>query len=134
MKKSKKHILVVDDEITIRTLLVNIIGQEYEVTAKENGLQALNWIQVGNIPDLIIADIKMPELDGYQLVKNIRSSGLYSDIPLLMLSGSEDSKTRISFYKLRVRNFIVKPFNPEELMVLVKLILDDLNELDETQT
>ena len=134
MKKYKKHILVVDDEITIRTLLVNIIGQEYEVTAKENGLQALNWIQDGNIPDLIIADIKMPELDGYQLVKHIRTSGLYSDIPLLMLSGSEDSKTRISFYKLRVRNFIVKPFNPEELMVLVKLILDDLNELDETQT
>ncbi|MGM0613169.1 MAG: response regulator, partial [Bacteroidota bacterium] len=128
MKKSKKHILVVDDEITIRTLLVNIIGQEYEVTAKENGLQALNWIQDGNIPDLIIADIKMPELDGYQFVKHIRTSGLYSDIPLLMLSGSEDSKTRISFYKLRVRNFIVKPFNPEELMVLVKLILDDLNE------
>lgn len=131
MPKPKKHILVVDDEVTIRTLLVNVIGKEYHVTAKENGQQALEWIQDGNVPDLIIADIRMPKLGGYQLVKSIRTSGLYKDIPMLMLSGEEDSKTRINFYKLKVRNFIVKPFNPEELLVLVKLILNELDEPEE---
>lgn len=126
MKEQKKHVLVVDDEITIRTLLVNVIGKDYEVTAKENGMEALKWIQSGNIPDLIISDIMMPEMDGYEMVKNIRTSGLYGKIPMLMLSGEEDSKTRIKFYKMHIRNFIVKPFNPEELSVLVKLILGDL--------
>lgn len=126
METNSKQVLIVDDEITIRTLLLNVIGSRYEVTAKENGLEALKWIQEGNIPDLIICDIKMPVMDGYELVKNIRTSGLFGDIPLLMLSGEEDSKTRINFIKLQVRNFIVKPFNPQEVLTLTRLILDDL--------
>lgn len=126
MEAPKKSILVVDDEITIRTLLNNVLGRDYNVTAKENGVEALKWIQAGNIPELIISDIMMPDMDGYELVKNIRASGLFSQIPLLMLSGEEDSQTRIKFYKMRINNFIVKPFNPEELLVLTKLILNDL--------
>ncbi|MHC1774066.1 MAG: PleD family two-component system response regulator [Lentimicrobium sp.] len=121
----KKIILAIDDEAVIRKLLENFLGKKYEVTTKANGIEAMSYIQSGNIPDLIICDILMPEMNGYDFVKQIRSSGLFNNIPLLMLSGEEDSKTRISFYKLRVRNFITKPFNPEELEVLVDLILSE---------
>lgn len=121
----KKIILAIDDEAVIRKLLENFLGKKYEVTTKVNGIEAMSYIQSGNIPDLIICDILMPEMNGYDFVKQIRSSGLFNKIPLLMLSGEEDSKTRINFYKLRVRNFITKPFNPEELEVLVDLILSE---------
>jgi DNA-binding response OmpR family regulator len=121
----KKIILAIDDEAVIRKLLENFLGKKYDVITKANGIEAMSYIQSGNIPDLIICDILMPEMNGYDFVKQIRSSGLFSSIPLLMLSGEEDSKTRISFYKLKVRNFITKPFNPEELEVLVDLILSE---------
>lgn len=121
----KKIILAIDDEAVIRKLLENFLGKKYEVITKANGIEAMAYIQSGNVPDLIICDILMPEMNGYEFVKQIRSSGLFNKIPLLMLSGEEDSKTRISFYKLRVRNFIIKPFNPEELEVLVDLILSE---------
>lgn len=121
----KKIILAIDDEAVIRKLLENFLGKKYEVITKANGIEAMAYIQSGNVPDLIICDILMPEMNGYEFVRQIRSSGLFSKIPLLMLSGEEDSKTRISFYKLRVRNFITKPFNPEELEVLVDLILSE---------
>jgi len=120
-----KKILAIDDEITIRKLLQVYLGKHYEVTTLHDGLEALKWLQDGNNPDLIICDIQMPNMNGYEFVENIYSSGLFNHIPLLMLSGEEESATRIKFYKMRVKNFITKPFNPEELMVLIKLILEE---------
>jgi len=119
----KKNILAVDDEKTIRVLLNNFLKDKYEVTTKENGKDALEWIQMGNIPDLIICDVNMPEMNGEEFVRNVKTGELFKYIPFLMLSGDEESKTRIKFYKLGVRNFITKPFNPDELTVLVELIL-----------
>jgi two-component system chemotaxis response regulator CheY len=121
----KKKILAIDDEITIRKLLSIFLSKYYDVETKADGLEALNWIQDGNSPDLIICDIQMPNMNGHEFVKNIRASGLYNDIPLLMLSGEEESETRIKFYKLKVKNFITKPFNPEELLILIRLILEE---------
>jgi len=123
----KKKILAIDDEAVIRKLLETFLSKQYDVITKANGMDAMSYIHDGNIPDLIICDILMPEMNGYEFVKQIRSSGLFSKIPLLMLSGEEDSKTRINFFRMRVRNFITKPFNPEELEVLVELILSDSN-------
>jgi len=120
-----KKILAIDDEITIRKLLQVYLGKHYHVTALTDGLEAIKWMQEGNIPDLIVCDIQMPNMNGYEFVENIRSSGLFQNIPLLMLSGEEESATRIKFYKMRVKNFITKPFNPEELLILIKLILDE---------
>ncbi|MBL6964395.1 MAG: response regulator [Bacteroidetes bacterium] len=124
----KKKILAIDDEVTIRKLLSIFLSKYYEVETKADGLEALIWIQEGNIPDLIICDIQMPNMNGHEFVTNIRASGLYRNIPLLMLSGEEESETRIKFYRLKVQNFITKPFNPEELLVLIQLILGE--ELD----
>lgn len=121
----RKKILAIDDEAVIRKLLETFLGKNHDVVTKANGIDAMAHIQNGNIPDLIICDILMPEMNGYDFVKQIRASGLFSKIPLLMLSGEEDSKTRINFYRMKVRNFITKPFNPEELEVLVELILSE---------
>lgn len=120
----KKYILVIDDEKSIRMLLENFLSKKYEVTAKADGMDALNWMQEGNLPDLIVADIKMPNIDGYDFIKNIRASGYFKDIPLIMLSSLNSSAERVKCLKLGANDYMVKPFNPEELSIRIEGMLD----------
>lgn len=119
----KKRILVIDDEQSIRMLLENFLKKEYEVTTKSDGMEALKWMEQGNIPDLVVADIQMPNLDGYDFVKNVRASGYYKDIPLIMLSGIESSAEKVKCLKMGANDYIVKPFNPEELLIRIEILL-----------
>ncbi len=123
MEKKKSEILIVDDEITILKLLQNFLNQEFKTNIQKNGEDALAWLQEGNIPDLIIADIQMPGMDGFDFIKSVRASGFFEDIPIMMLSGNEQSSDRIRCLRLGADDYIVKPFNPEELMLRVNIIL-----------
>ena len=117
-------ILVVDDKQTLSDLLAQFLGQKHHVVTKQNGLQALYWLQEGDIPDLIISDLEMPELDGYQLISKVRSSGYFSDIPIIVLSCRDSSADRIKCIKLGANDYMVKPFNPEELSIRIDNILE----------
>ncbi|MCF8230646.1 MAG: response regulator transcription factor [Bacteroidales bacterium] len=119
----KKKILVIDDEKTIRILLKNYLQKDYEVITKENGEEGMAWLQQGIIPDLIVVDIQMPVMDGYEFIKNIRASGYFKDIPLIMLSGIESSSDKVKALKMGANDYMVKPFNPEELAVRIQLHL-----------
>ncbi len=124
----KKKILVIDDEITIRTLLEKFLSHTYEVTAIANGEEGLNWLQSGNIPDLMIVDLEMPVLDGYAFTEQVRSSGYFQNIPIMMLSGVDSSTERVKCYQLGAHDFMIKPFNPEELLLKIEIILKCHNE------
>jgi DNA-binding response OmpR family regulator len=115
----KKNILVVDDEPNIGILLENFLSQDYEVVYINNAPQALDWLE-SNLPDLIICDIEMPQMDGYAFLTKVRQRGFTSHTPFIMLSAREESKERIRCYKLGAQDFITKPFNPEELEEIVK--------------
>jgi DNA-binding response OmpR family regulator len=117
-------ILVVDDKQTLSDLLAQFLGQKHKVTTKKNGLEALEWLQLGDIPDLIISDLEMPELDGYGLISKVRSSGYFSDIPIIVLSCRDSSADRIKCLKLGANDYMVKPFNPEELSMRIDNILE----------
>lgn len=119
----KKKILVVDDELSIRLLLENYLGKSYEVTTKSDGMEAVKWLQDGNLPDLIVADIQMPNIDGIQFIAQIRASGFYKDIPLIILSGIESSQEKIKCLKMGANDYVVKPFNPEELSLRIEILL-----------
>ena len=119
----KRNILVIDDEITIRTLLEKFLSHTYEVAAMSNGQEGLNWLQTGNIPDLMIVDLEMPNMNGYEFVENVRASGYFSSIPILMLSGVDSSIERVKCFKLGANDFMIKPFNPEELSLKIEIIL-----------
>lgn len=119
----KKKILVIDDELSIRILLENFLKKEYDVVTKNDGLDAITWMEEGNMPDLIVADIQMPNLDGYEFIKNVRASGFFKDIPMVMLSGIESSSEKVKCLKLGANDYIVKPFNPEELSIRIELLL-----------
>lgn len=115
----KKKILIVDDELNIGLLLENFLAQDFEVTYFNNSESALIWLEK-NIPDLIISDIQMPAIDGYEFLKMVRQRGFTLHTPVIMLSAKAESKERIYCYKLGAQDYITKPFNPEELEEIVK--------------
>lgn len=119
----KKKILVIDDELSIRMLLENFLNKTYSVITKNDGMEGLGWLEEGNVPDLIVADIQMPNLDGYEFVKNLRASGYFRHIPIIMLSGIESTSEKIKCLKLGADDYIVKPFNPEELALRIELMI-----------
>jgi CheY-like chemotaxis protein len=115
----RHKILVIDDELSIRLLLENFLSQDYDVICVGDGVQAIEWLE-GNLPDLIICDIQMPNMDGYQCLEMIRQRGYTKHTPIVMLSGTEASKERIKCYKLGAQDYLTKPFNPEELEEIIK--------------
>lgn len=115
MNDSLKQVLVIDDEPIMRKLLMQILKDKHEVILKENGREALEWMYSGNIPDLVVADLNMPEIDGFEYIEKVRESGFFSDVPLIVLSGEESSAERIKCLKLGANDYLIKPFNPEEL-------------------
>lgn len=111
-----KKILVVEDDWSMRWLLKNLLQRKYEVVTKNNGLEAFTWLSVENIPDLIISDIKMPVMDGFELLENLSISGLYKNIPVLVLSGLADPATQKRCKELGAYSYLIKPFKPNELL------------------
>ena len=116
----KRKILVVDDELSIRMLLDNFLSDDYEVITKENGYEAMTWLQDGNQADLLLVDINMPMLNGYEFTESVRKFKGMSDIPVLMLSAKQKSADRIRSFAAGADDFIQKPFNPEELIIRIK--------------
>lgn len=119
-----KKILLVDDRSSISKLIVQFLSKTFEVESKEDGLQALSWLQEGNIPDLILTDLQMPNLDGFELINHVKTSGYFKDIPIIVLSSLDSSNDRIKCLKMGAEDYLVKPFNPEELMIRIERILN----------
>lgn len=116
----KRKILAIDDEKSIRFIIENTLNKEFEVTTLSNGMDALYYIQSGNLPDVIICDVEMPVMNGFEFIKRIRESGFFDEIPLIMLSGKEESADKIKCFEMGADDYVVKPFNPRELMVRIK--------------
>ncbi len=111
-----KKVLVVEDNLSMCWLLENILGNKYDVVIKSNGLEALSWLRVQNPPDLIISDIKMPVVDGLELLEHLSRSALFKNIPVIILSGYDDSGTRKRCLDMGAFAYLVKPFRPEKLL------------------
>ena len=116
----KRKVLAIDDEKSIRFIIENTLNKEFEVTTLSNGMDALYYIQSGNLPDVIICDVEMPVMNGFEFIKRIRESGFFDEIPLIMLSGKEESADKIKCFEMGADDYVVKPFNPRELMVRIK--------------
>lgn len=115
---------MIDDELSIRVLLENFLSKTFEVTTRNDGMEGMKYLEDGNIPDLVVADIQMPNMDGYDFIQNIRSSGYFKNIPLIMLSGIESSQEKVKCLKLGANDYMVKPFNPEELLIRIELLIN----------
>ena len=124
IEPAKKRILLVDDEIAILKLLEFILKKDYELVIKNNGFDALTWLDNGNMPDLIISDMEMPYFNGADFVRSLKVSGYFRNVPVIVLSGSEtleNIKTKIPY---EINGLMSKPFNPGILKDKIKFILN----------
>lgn len=121
MKKNK--ILVVEDDRSIGVLLDHILSESYETKIVSNGYDALAGMQKGNIPDLIITDLSMPKMGGNDLMRNLKTSSFFKQIPIMVLSASDKSSERIHCLKNGANDYLIKPFNPEELLIRINNML-----------
>ena len=119
----EKSVLLVDDKQEIAKIIMLYLSSTYKVSYKENPLKAIAWLQEGNLPDLIISDLNMPEMSGEEFLVYLKANDMFSNIPVLILSSVESSSNRIRLFEEGAEDFILKPFNPEELRVRVKRIL-----------
>jgi two-component system, chemotaxis family, chemotaxis protein CheY len=119
-------VLVIEDDAPLCWLLERILRGKYEVIVMNNGLEAWSWLSDGNSCDLIISDVKMPSLDGVELLENLSHSGLFRNIPVIMLSGLEDSRKRC--LELGAFAYLVKPFEPQKFLIEVSRALVQRNE------
>lgn len=116
MQAQPKHILIVDDDRNIRMLLQFILKRTYQVTIKENGLEALAWLAHGHQPDVIMADLEMPTVDGLDMLAQIRASGAFRHIPVVILSGHEHPHYKEKCLAYGASAYLLKPFNPQTVM------------------
>jgi two-component system, chemotaxis family, chemotaxis protein CheY len=108
----KSNILITEDHDAARFLLGATLKKDFHVVTKKDGLEAMAWLASGNIPDLIVLDMNMPRLGGIDFLKQIKNSGMYKEIPVLIVSSNEDEDEILQCFALGVWGFFLKPFNP----------------------
>jgi Response regulator containing a CheY-like receiver domain and an HD-GYP domain len=115
----RKKILVVDDEESIRMLMVALFGKDYDVITKSDGQDALDFLSKGNRPDLILLDMEMPNMNGRVFVRRVKFDPRYGKIPIIFVTSVDNPLITNTFTNMGVVGFILKPFKPEELITRV---------------
>jgi DNA-binding response OmpR family regulator len=116
-------ILVVDDDVDVaKTIELDLTQGGYQVVIANNGYEALQSAQVER-PDLVLLDIAMPEMDGIEVCRRLRASPVTASIPILFLTVSKDIKTKIEGFNAGADDYLVKPFDLQELNLRVKALL-----------
>lgn len=113
-------ILLVDDRPEIAKVISIYLKDCYRTVYFDNVLSAMAYLQGGNIPDLIITDVNMPEVNGFEFLTQLKTSMLFQSIPVFVLSSIESSSDQIKLLEMGAADFILKPFNPEGLKVRIK--------------
>ncbi len=108
-----KKVMVVDDEFTIRELVDLTLSPDYEVIKAENGPEALE--KLSEKPDLVILDIMMPQMDGYEVCRRMRADPNTKKIPVIMLTAKHSMDDLKGAIRADVDEYITKPFEPELL-------------------
>ncbi|CAN7580426.1 Hpt domain-containing protein [Acidovorax sp. LjRoot194] len=113
-------VLVVDDSITVRRVTQRLLQREgYRVSLAADGLQALERLQEER-PTVVLSDIEMPRMDGFDLARNIRADGALRDLPIIMITSRIAEKHREHAMELGVNHYLGKPYSDEELLSLIQ--------------
>ncbi len=120
---NRKLILVIEDHASLRMVEGMFLGNYYDVVTKEDGLDGIIWMNKGNIPDLIVLDLMMPRLNGVEFLINLKSSGIFRGIPVIVVSGDEGKEIIDQCYELGIANYLVKPFSPKILYQKIQEIV-----------
>lgn len=118
-----KRLLIVDDEPNLlRAVAACLKAEGYDVTTARSGREALLQL-AGAVPDLVVSDIRMPGMDGYQLARQLRGSPRTALVPLVFLTAKDETADRVEGFRAGIDAYLTKPFEPEELIAVVNGIL-----------
>lgn len=119
-----KTVLVVDDSPTMRQMVAFTLSSAgYQVVEAGNGKEAVGKVNGGAKPDLVVTDLNMPEMDGITLIKEIRKMPALKFTPILMLTTEASDDKKKAGQAAGATGWIVKPFNPEQMMAVIKKVL-----------
>lgn len=122
IEEGQSVILVVDDQEEIRSYITDLIRDLGQIKHASNGKEALKLLEKEQM-DLIITDLMMPWLDGFELIKEIKKNDRLSQIPVMVISARTSEEDRLKILDQGVNNLISKPFNPEELKKRIKILI-----------
>lgn len=120
---SRPLIMVIDDNVDIAKYIGRSLGEKYRVAFADDGLEGLSKAQE-YVPDLLITDLMMPEMNGYELCRRVRKSDVISHIPIIILSAKCTEEDRIKGYEMGADAYLMKPFNADELNARVSVLLE----------
>ena len=125
----EKTLLVVEDNPSLREFLKSILGEDYNIITAPNGQVALDvLLEIKNEgranPDLILTDIMMPVMDGYQLLKKIKTDERFSWIPTIALTARADRKDMLQALRIGVDDYVLKPFDEKELATRIENLIN----------
>ncbi len=119
-----KTILVVDDSVSMRQMVsFTLTGAGYEVVEAGDGKEAVDKLNGGAKPNLVITDLNMPNMDGIQLIKAIRGMAPHKFTPILMLTTESSDAKKKEGQGAGATGWVVKPFNPEQMLATIKIVM-----------
>ena len=126
MEKSEgmKKILIVDDSEVHLVIAENILNTKYEVSTALSGKEALNLLAKGLVPNLILLDILMPEMDGWEVYNKIKGISLLQNVPIAFLTSLDGVREKLYASRIGAADMITKPYEGKELLSRVEKMLE----------
>ena len=119
----KKIILIVDDDRLTLSTAQNLLGDTYKVVAVNSGKQAYKYLD-RHTPDLILLDINMPEISGFEVMRTLQMDSRWRKIPVIFLTADRSAETEVECFRMRACDFVTKPFEPQIMLSRIKSTLE----------
>ncbi len=119
----RKKVLIVDDTPTVVKTLARILKDNYKVVVSTNGNKALEMIKQGNVPDIILCDVIMPEMDGYEFITHIKAMDKTKSLPFIFVTGRDNEQEKQKGLALGANEYIKKPFDAEVIISKIQSLL-----------
>ncbi|MDH3530927.1 MAG: hybrid sensor histidine kinase/response regulator, partial [Acidobacteriota bacterium] len=121
--KQKLRVMIVDDSPSVRHVNTNLVkNNQWEPMVAKDGLEALDLLQNAgaNLPDIVLTDVEMPEMDGYELLASLKQQDHFKDIPVVMITSRASDKHRRKAFDLGVSEYVTKPYEESKLVEIIK--------------
>lgn len=119
----RQSVVVIEDDEAIRWLIKKVLEKHYDVHVFSHVGNAMKHMSQFGHPDMVMTDIRLPVIDGKDFLRNFKRSGLFGEIPVVVISSWNDDETRKECMEAGADDYIPKPFNPEELLLKVRSVL-----------